>query len=125
MTKKTVPFNIGEEMVDVPELCWASLEDVVLPLMEASRLRLPDGVTPALPWWTTRGNDVRIIAEAVRRTRPDLTLEVIRERLNLTQSMALTENLLELLKVSGFTMPGEAEAAGPSTETSVDSSPTS
>lgn len=76
-------------------------------------------------WYVARGADIKILAAALRRVRPDLTLDEIRERLNFEEARAVSEKMADLLAISGFGESGEAQEAVGSTATSTASSPNS
>ncbi len=118
MAKRTVTFTIGGEDVQVEELTWDVIEDVVMPILDTAQARTAAGVQT--PWYRVRGDDIRILAAAMRQSYED-----VRRRLSLDESREVSARMVELLQISGFTMPGEAEAASGSTETSTDSSPVS
>ncbi len=115
MSKRTVTFVIGGEDVAVEELTWDVIEDVVMPILDAAQARTAANIQT--PWYRVRGDDIRILAAAMRQPYED-----VRRKLSLDESRDVSVKMLELLRISGFTMPGEAEAASGSTETSTDSS---
>jgi hypothetical protein len=99
-------------------MAWDIIEDVVMPILDAAAARTAAGVET--PWYKVRADDVRILAAAMRQPYED-----VRKRLSLDEVRGVSQPLVELLRISGFTMPGEAEAASGSTGTSTDSSPDS
>ncbi len=141
MAKQTVLFIIGGERVEVEELTWDVIEDVVMPILDAAQARIValralsnqltmSGMAEAdvtthiesstVPWYKVRADDIRILAAAMRQPYED-----VRRRLSLDESREVSAKMVELLRISGFTMPGEAEAASGLMETSTDSSPDS
>ena len=117
MSKRTVTFILGGEPVEVGELTWDVIEDVVMPILDAAQMAKVVNVDR--PWWTSRGDDVRILAAAMREPYEDVRRRIV----GLDESRLVSATIGELLKISGFVMPGESEAAIDSTETSIDSSP--
>ena len=118
MTKRTVTFTIGGEAVEVPEMNWDVIEDVVMPVLNEAKLRQDAGVQ--VPWWRERADDIRILAAAMRRPYDD-----VRRALSLDEAREVSRGLSELLRISGFVTPGEDSATSRSTETSTSSSPDS
>lgn len=137
--KRTVTFVIDGADVEVEECPWDIIEDTIMPILNASAQRaaavkmledqlVEKGVdrtqaavqassNAGTPWWTSRGDDIRILAAALRRPYED-----VRRSLSLEESRQVSLRIPELLKISGFVTPGEAEAASGSTETSIGSS---
>src|SRR5215472_10806204 len=81
------------EVIEVPELSWAVLEDVILPMMD-------QGIN--VPWYKLRANDARIAVEVMKTVRPELTYESVRPRLNNHDVMALSASVREMLVLCGF-----------------------
>lgn len=128
MAKRSVTFTVGGEDVEVQEMSWAIIEDTVMPLLDEAQQRLQmaeaakkHGVDyVGIPWYKVRGKDIEILAAAMREP-----IHELKDRLSLEESLQVQLKIPELLKISGFTLPGEVEATGPmndSTETSTGSS---
>lgn len=128
MAKRSVTFTVGGDDVEVQEMSWAIIEDTVMPLLDEAQQRVQmveaakkHGVDyVGIPWYKVRGKDIEILAAAMREPVHDL-----KDRLSLEESLQVQLKIPELLKISGFTLPGEAEATSPtndSTETSTGSS---
>lgn len=117
---KTVDFYIGGEEIPVRAIGFVDLED--------DALRVPlDALGPALPIQEYRDNVVKIVAFQLRRTRPDLTYDVIRERLLAGEGYELVTKMNELFRASGFRLPEPTATPeeNPGTGTSTDSAPSS
>jgi hypothetical protein len=116
MPKNMVTFTLSGEPVDVHELTWDVIEDVVMPILDAAV-----ALGGTRPWWQQRADDIRILAAAMREPYGDVRKRIV----GLDESREVSAKVGELLRISGFTMPGEVQAASGSTETSIDSSPDS
>jgi hypothetical protein len=128
VAKKSVTFTIDGEDVEVYEMSWAIIEDTVMPLLDEAQQRLQmaevakkNGIDyVGIPWYKVRGKDIEILAAALREPVHEL-----KDRLSMAESLDVQLKIPELLKISGFTLPGEAEATSQtndSTETSTGSS---
>lgn len=123
MAKRSVTFTVSGEDVEVQEMSWAIIEDTVMPLLDEAQQRLQmveeakkHGVDyVSIPWYKVRGKDIEILAAAMREPVHEL-----KDRLSLEESLQVQLKIPELLKISGFTLPGEAEATSRPTSDSTE-----
>ncbi len=108
-SSETVPFSIGIETIRVPEMTWDIIE-TIMPMLE----HVP---APETKWYQSKVRDFEIFLIVSQSVAPDMTMERLKKLLTLKQANDLSGKLLDLLKLSGFTIPGEASAASGSTET--------
>lgn len=113
---ETSPFKIGGQTIKVPALTLFTLERVKTKIIDLS---------PNLDWISYAANVIEIVSEAVKESRPDLTVEALKKACSIAEMRELASSFNKLLEVSGFLM-GENQAAGesPGTGTLTPSSPT-
>jgi hypothetical protein len=118
LSSRVVAFHIGDEIINVPEMTWDIIEEV-MPMMEETP---PEGSK----WYQTKVRDFEIFLKAARSVT-DITLEELKKKITLKQANEISVKLLDLLALSGFTLPGEVQATVTegSTETLIVSSPES
>ncbi len=116
MAKRTVTFTVGGEPVEVSELDWYTIEEVVMPVLDQAKARKEAGID--ISWWKARGEDIRILAAAIGRDFDEL-----RRSLSMEEAADVSRKMNDLLAISGFTVPGEDQGQSGSTETSTGSSP--
>lgn len=78
-------------------------------------------------WYVSRGNDIKILASALKYIRPDLTYDIIRRKLTFAGAEQVSRKLGDLLRLSGFGVanPTETETEEVKDSTSTTSSPIS
>lgn len=108
---ESAKFTIGGEEIDVPALCFLDLEELEPKIKKLG---------PNIPWMEYSHLVLEIVSHQLKVDYAEIAAKCTGK-----EAMLLAVPMNELLQVSGFGAPGEAEATmeSPGTGTSTSSSP--